>query len=809
IVAVHGLKGDAFKTWTSKGSTPDKDVLWLRDLLPKDIPTARILTYGYDSDPGKVFESASTNMVLHHATTLVSELHYFRRYPNDKHRPIIFVCHSLGGIVVKRALIYSSTCNISHNPELRSIRVCTSGILFLGTPHMGADLARWGKMAESLVRTVMTKAWIDSNESLVNALGKNSETLQNITDSFVGLAPEFQMAFFWEELGTNLGGLTRDVIVEKTSAVLEMPNAKKAGIHATHTEMCKFATTRAPGWNMVSGVLMEFAAGAPGRVAIKWRQLEDHEYLDISWKMEGLINQRRTPSPRRVQGSPKIGSVLLEGAQQQHLTERKLLEAPPAFFKPNHLQENKFFCGRQKELEKVHRTLSDKSKGIVLISSITGGGKTHLARQYFFSRRSEYSGGVFWVECKDVTTGKFSAEVITKWYCAIADELRLPETTVTTTPEQTVMDVVAWFNKKSDWLLVLDGVDIDHDSQYSTIAGYMPRTDAGSIIMTSINPALAGSARLGSPYPLALDPPSLDEAVAMLAHYSQIPSATPSAEYTDLCRALTCLPLAIHAAASYIKETQSPVADFLKKYQRGPFVERRYLEPFHVVFDRLETGFPQAAALIKLLSFWGRGAGGGVPHLMLWWGVRPLHRSQLVKLIAREANRRPADLDVSISQCLRLGIMERGLETGVEGLGGDSGIDTLRLHPIAKAVCVARMKENKELEKWCNLATDVFCNSFEYLDSRRRRSSLDDDPIRKGQDVEFLLSDYARYLTHGIQIMDSIRRYKLPSSERLMEVHSRVQKLTNPDDVSAKVERVSMFLTSGSSSTSGPDLDSP
>lgn len=42
-----------------------------------------------------------------------------------------------------------------------------------------------------------------------------------------------------------------------------------------------------------------------------------------------------------------------------------------------------------------------------------------------------------------------------------------------------------------------------------------------------------------------------------------------------------------------------------------------------------------------------------------------------------------------------------------------------------------------------------------------------------------------------------------------MEVHSRVQKLTNPDDVSAKVERVSMFLTSGSSSTSGPDLDSP
>jgi hypothetical protein len=81
-------------------------------------------------------------------------------------------------------------------------------------------------------------------------------------------------------------------IVEKTSAVLEIPNAKKAGIHATHTEMCKFATTSSPGWNMVSGVLLEFAEGAPERIAAKWQQLKDHEYLDISWKMEGLISQR-------------------------------------------------------------------------------------------------------------------------------------------------------------------------------------------------------------------------------------------------------------------------------------------------------------------------------------------------------------------------------------------------------------------------------------------------------------------------------------------------------------------------------------
>jgi hypothetical protein len=77
---------------------------------------------------------------------------------------------------------------------------------------MGADLARWGKMAEMLVRAVTTKAWVDSNDSLIGALGKNSETLQNITDSFVGLASEFQMFFFWEELKTHITGMTRDVV---------------------------------------------------------------------------------------------------------------------------------------------------------------------------------------------------------------------------------------------------------------------------------------------------------------------------------------------------------------------------------------------------------------------------------------------------------------------------------------------------------------------------------------------------------------------------------------------------------------------
>ena len=45
IVAVHGLCGDPFDTWTEETSNK----LWLRDFLPSQVPNTRIMSFGYDS----------------------------------------------------------------------------------------------------------------------------------------------------------------------------------------------------------------------------------------------------------------------------------------------------------------------------------------------------------------------------------------------------------------------------------------------------------------------------------------------------------------------------------------------------------------------------------------------------------------------------------------------------------------------------------------------------------------------------------------------------------------------------------------
>lgn len=98
IVFVHGLTGKRTKTWLADGAT----LPWPKELLSKKIPEARILTYGYNADVVHFIKPAGQNTVLEHARNFAGDLTDLRRRTHSFQRPLIFVAHSLGGLVCEQ-----------------------------------------------------------------------------------------------------------------------------------------------------------------------------------------------------------------------------------------------------------------------------------------------------------------------------------------------------------------------------------------------------------------------------------------------------------------------------------------------------------------------------------------------------------------------------------------------------------------------------------------------------------------------------------------------------------------------------------
>ncbi|KAI5800708.1 hypothetical protein FPQ18DRAFT_60296 [Pyronema domesticum] len=137
IVAVPGLGSHAFGTW--KG---DSHEMWLRDFLPKEPvlkDRLRVLIFGYDSALQK---NSSTNSFGDYARNMLCVLNVFRSHEKERNRPLIFVCHCLGGILVKTVLCHA--VDGSHGD--RAILQSCVGIFFFGVPNKGLDnanMCRW------------------------------------------------------------------------------------------------------------------------------------------------------------------------------------------------------------------------------------------------------------------------------------------------------------------------------------------------------------------------------------------------------------------------------------------------------------------------------------------------------------------------------------------------------------------------------------------------------------------------------------------------------------------------------------------
>lgn len=289
VVFVHGLNGHPYHTWASEKSK----IFWPGDLLPPIVEEekARILVYGYDAGVTSFTDGVSKDKIHNHAESLVAELFANRRMQKATERPIVLVAHSLGGLVVKRALIYSSGIRNTKTEHLRSIFVPTYGILFLGTPHKGSDVAEWGSRLERICGAILPRKLIDTQPQLVNALKSNSETLQNIDRDFIHLTSIFRIFFFHEGKPTDLKGTLR-YIVNEESASPNIQDVERACIQQDHSHMCKFESTSAPGFHLVTEGIQRYAYQALEIIVSRWNSEKAQQLKRKEAEVEEILPRK-------------------------------------------------------------------------------------------------------------------------------------------------------------------------------------------------------------------------------------------------------------------------------------------------------------------------------------------------------------------------------------------------------------------------------------------------------------------------------------------------------------------------------------
>lgn len=131
VVFVHGLNGDAHTTWHPEGQPEQFWPKWIGE----DLPDVEIWSVSY---PVNAFAWQGSSMPL--ADRAINILGSLKTNGIGTNRPVVFITHSMGGLLVKEMLRKATDGSV---PEGEELAHSTRGVVFLSTPHSGADLANF------------------------------------------------------------------------------------------------------------------------------------------------------------------------------------------------------------------------------------------------------------------------------------------------------------------------------------------------------------------------------------------------------------------------------------------------------------------------------------------------------------------------------------------------------------------------------------------------------------------------------------------------------------------------------------------
>ncbi|CAG8118683.1 unnamed protein product [Penicillium nalgiovense] len=581
IIFIHGLTGDRDATWTARDATDP----WPKALLPHIIPTARILTFGYDANVADWKGMVSQNRIANHATNLLAALSTYRE--NDG-----------------TALLSS---NQRPEPHLRNILHYTRGIVFLGTPHHGSGLARW---AETLSQSVgLIKK---TNSKIIGVLKRDSEVLARIQDGFHTMVksrsaqglPPIQITCFYEELPLPGVGL----VVPQDSAIL--PGYIPIGIHGNHMDMTKFADSTDPGFLAVCGEMRrwiknensgsKYHASQPPANSAPAQTGSASQYGNNNRQYNSLGDSQKT-----------VGGSYYEVNGDQHLAYRRIP-----------FPRNDDIVDRTAIITELDVLFQSPKSHSAALWGLGGSGKTQVALEFAWRQSEDGACSVFWVHAD--TQATFAQD-----YKAIARTIGLPDDI---TGEKLLTAVRDRIESLPRWLLILDNADDltvfgvgpagGPLGESPTLCTYVPQGPNGKVLWTSRDNRIVGtlvSARRG----IQVGRMSADEAFCLLGKLKNDEGENSNGEESDawkLLEELQWLPLAISQASAYMRRTSMPIHQYLSRLLAGqerwrvlkaeqfdryrrPNVPNSFLETWSISVERIRQDNEMAYKILQVIAY--------------------------------------------------------------------------------------------------------------------------------------------------------------------------------------------------------------
>ncbi|RBA12697.1 hypothetical protein FPRO05_04147 [Fusarium proliferatum] len=407
--------------------------MWLRDFLPEHekFKNSRIMTFGYDSD---LTDKRTVMELGNWAESLLRSLDEVRTGGEEKKRPLLLVCHSLGGLVAMTSL--GSTANLGN------IKLSQFGIAFLATPHSGSMNADWSNL---MVATAHTVGGVRT-QAVETLRPFNSASVWD-TAAFLNLDPCPPFRCFAEGRMMRVKGINQHVVTQ-SSATLGKQQAFQI-MNVDHVSICKFESRLGP-FTTISMALLEL----------------------LSEVTSGRIQQPEAQRQRRMFGQPRFqahayppdGGFWWEGKELKAIQHQTSSASTKPFF------------GRKKELETLEASLAtgDTRPKLTVIKGIAGIGKTELLLQFAARQRSHRN--VFFLGSSE---GETFESVVSKLSTSIGFEMLENPTENQerwrNTPVPERIDIfMTWLGNRcnKDSLFIVDDIEAFGYSTIPTILKY-------------------------------------------------------------------------------------------------------------------------------------------------------------------------------------------------------------------------------------------------------------------------------------------------------------------------------------------------